>query len=55
MLGQVWYGFVWVGDVDVFEWIVGGLYIGDVDGLDLVDVGQDGVELVGEIVQFGFG
>ena len=32
-----------------------GFDAGDVDGLDLADVGQDGVELAGEAVQLGIG
>ncbi len=54
-LGQARHGLVRAGDVDVLERIVGGLHTGDVDGLDLADVGQDGVELAGETVQLGFG
>jgi hypothetical protein len=35
--------------------IVRGFDAGDVDGLDLADVGQDGVELTGETVQLAIG
>ena len=41
--------------VDVLERIVGRFDAGDIDRLDLADVGQDGVELAGEAVQLGIG
>ena len=43
------------GDVDVLQRVVGGLDVGDVDGLDLADVLEDGVELAGEAVQLVVG
>ena len=42
-------------DVDVLERIVGRLDVGHVDGLDLADVLEDGVELAGETVQLVVG
>ena len=41
--------------VDVLERVVGRFDAGDIDRLDLADVGQDGVELAGETVQLGIG
>ena len=55
LLGQARRDLVRAGDVDGFERVVGRFDAGDVDGLDLADVGQDGVELAGVAVQLVVG
>ena len=37
------------------EWVVRGLDVGDVDGLDLADMTENRVELSGEAVQLSIG
>ena len=55
LLGQARHDLVRSGDVDVFERVVGRFDAGDVDRLDLADVGEDGVELAGVAVQLVVG
>ena len=55
LLGQAGDDLVRAGDVDVFERVVGRFDAGDINGLNLADVVQDGVELAGVAVQLVVG
>ena len=55
LLGEAVVHDVGPGDVDIGQRIAGRADPGDVDGLDLADVGQDRVELPGEGVEFAVG
>ena len=55
LLGQARLDDVGAEHVDVLEWVAGGLDAGDIDGLDLADMGEDGVQLSGVAVELVVG